>query len=149
MEVIDGPDYIKLLEGKVLCSPWLDVDQQRLNDFANCTGDRQWIHTDPERAATGPYQRTIAHGYLILALIPYFWKQSCQLPDIRMTLNYGLNRVRFPAPVSVGTRIRARFHIVEVSPVDGGTQARFVVTIERENQEKPACVAEVLTRFCT
>jgi acyl dehydratase len=92
---------------------------------------------------------TIAHGYLILALIPYFWKQSCQLPDIRMSLNYGLNRVRFPAPVSVGTRIRARFHIVEVSPVDGGTQARFVVTIERENQEKPACVAEVLTRFCT
>ena len=138
------------LIGEELVSPWLEIDQARVDEFASATDDPQWIHTDPVRAAAGPFGTTIAHGFLTLSLVvPLFEQALPELEGYGMTLNYGLNRVRFTAPVPVGSRIRGRFRIEDVEEVAFGKQARVAATIELEGQEKPACVAEALFRFLT
>lgn len=136
------------LVGQELVSPWLEISQERIDEFARATDDPQWIHTDPERAAAGPFGTTIAHGFLTLSLVvPLFGQALPAVAGYGMTLNYGLNRVRFTSPVPVGSRIRGRFRIEDVEAVAFGEQARVAVTIELEGQEKPACVAEALFRF--
>ena len=139
---------IQDLVGKELVSEWRAIEQDRIDLFARATDDPQWIHTDPERAAEGPFGTTIAHGFLTLSLtVPLFEEALPQLDGYRLSLNYGLNRVRFTSPVPVGSRIRGRFRVEAVEDVSGGQQATVAVTIEREGQEKPVCVAEALFRF--
>ena len=139
---------IEDLVGQELVSDWRAVEQERIDEFARATDDAQWIHTDPEAAAAGPFGTTIAHGFLTLSLVvPMFEQALPPLEGYGMTLNYGLNRVRFTAPVPVGSRIRGRFTVEAVEDVASGKQARVAATIELEGQEKPACVAEALFRF--
>jgi acyl dehydratase len=139
---------IRDLIGREFISDWLAIEQARIDDFAQATDDPQWIHTDPVRAAAGPFGTTIAHGFLTLSLVVTLFEQAIPpLEGYRLTVNYGLNRVRFPAPVPSGSRIRARFVVEDVEDVSGGEQARVAATIEREGQEKPVCVAEALFRF--
>lgn len=127
-------------------SAWIDVDQARIDRFAEATEDRQWIHVDPARAADGPFGATIAHGYLTLSLLAPFAYELLPV-DSSMTVNYGLDRVRFPAPVPAGSRIRATFQVADATPIDGGAQVKVAATIERDGGEKPVCVAELLFRF--
>ena len=139
---------IEQLVGEELVSAWRAVEQERIDEFARATDDGQWIHTDPEAAAAGPFGTTIAHGFLTLSLVvPMFAEALPPLEGYGMTLNYGLNRVRFTSPVPSGARIRGRFRIEDVEDVTGGKQARVAATIELEGHEKPACVAEALFRF--
>ena len=127
---------------------WFTVDQARINGFADDTEDHQWIHVDAERAAAGPFGATVAHGFLTLSLLPYFTSQLRQVEGIQMGINYGLNRVRFPAPVRVGSRLRARATMTELEPRDDGSvQLVTQVTIEIEDEAKPACVAELVSRY--
>ncbi|AIA02698.1 MaoC family dehydratase [Streptomyces noursei] len=128
-------------------SDWLAVDQKRIDLFAEATGDHQWIHVDEERAAAGPFGTTIAHGYLTLSLLPVLVPQLLRVDNVKMGINYGTNKVRFPATVPVGARLRARARIAEVTEVTGGVQLTTVVTVEREGGEKPVCVAESVSRF--
>jgi acyl dehydratase len=131
----------------VAVSEWLTISQEQINQFAQATGDHQWIHVDPERAAQGPFGTPIAHGFLTLSLIPRFMETSMQVLNVRMGVNYGLNKVRFISPVPVNSRLRAHLKLLEVLPVDnGGVQQAWEVTIEREGAVKPACVAEALVR---
>lgn len=127
-------------------SDWLLISQERINQFAEATNDHQWIHIDPERAATGPFGTTIAHGFLTLSLIADL-SPSLAVSGVRMGINYGLDRVRFMSPVPVDSRIRARSKLLSVHEIDGGVQLKSEVTIELEGVEKPACVAEMLTRL--
>ena len=147
--LVSGPDEVRALVGRELePTEWLEVTQARVDAFAACTGDHQWIHTDPERAAAGPFGGTIAHGFLTLSLVVPLWEQAARVEGFRLAVNYGLNRVRFPAPVPVGSRIRGRFEVLEVSELDGGGQQSVTrATIEREGSEKPVCVAELVLRF--
>ena len=136
------------LVGRELVSGWRAVEQARIDLFAEATDDPQWIHVDAERAAAGPFGGTIAHGFLTLSLVvPLFEEALPPLEGYGLTLNYGLNRVRFTAPVPSGSRIRGRFRVESVTDVAGGEQATVAVTIEREGEAKPACVAEALFRF--
>ena len=128
-------------------SPWLEVTQERIDAFAEVTEDRQSIHIDPERAADGPFGTTVAHGFLTLSLVVHFWNQVVPGADAQPTINYGVNRVRFPAPVPAGSRIRGRFRIEAVDEVAGGKQATIAATVERDGSERPVCVAELLLRF--
>ncbi|MFF4872320.1 MaoC family dehydratase [Streptomyces sp. NPDC090109] len=128
-------------------SDWLEVDQKRIDLFAEATGDHQWIHVDPERAAAGPFGTTIAHGYLTLSLLPVFVPQVLAVEGVRMGINYGTEKVRFPAPVPVGSRLRATAVLAKVEEVSGGVQVTAVVTVEREGSEKPVCVAESVSRY--
>jgi acyl dehydratase len=128
-------------------SEWTEVAQERVNLFADATGDHQWIHVDPERAAAGPFGGTIAHGFLTLSLLPQWTFALMHVEDASAAINYGLNRVRFPAPVPVGSRVRASYRIADVAEVEGGVQITTVATVEREGGEKPVCVAETLTRY--
>jgi acyl dehydratase len=128
-------------------SRWLEISQERVDAFAAATEDAQWIHTNRQRAAEGPFGTTIAHGFLTLSLLPELWFEVAGDGGYHLTVNYGVNRVRFPAPVPVGSRVRATFRIEEVESVDGGEQARIAATIVREGQEKPVCVAELVFRF--
>lgn len=133
--------------GEVLgTSEWLLVDQARIDQFADATGDHQWIHVDAERAAAGPFGSTVAHGLLTLSLLPWFYADAYRVDDVRMGLNYGFNKVRFPAPVPVGSRLRAQFRLLSFEPVEGGAQLVVEVTVEREGATKPVCVAESVTR---
>lgn len=125
---------------------WVTIDQERINQFADATGDHQWIHVDENMAKQGPFGKTIAHGFLTLSLIPAI-APGVIPPGIKMAINYGCDRVRFISPVTVGSRVRARSKIQDVSEVAGGVQVKTEVTIELEGGEKPACVAETLTRF--
>ena len=135
------------LVGEVLgSSDWLGVDQERIDRFAAATGDDQWIHVDPVRAAAGPFGTTVAHGYLTLSLIPAMVRTAFKLGDVRMAVNYGLNRVRFPAPVPVGSRLRGHFKLLSFENIAGGAQLIVEVTVEREGQSKPVCVAESVAR---
>ncbi len=127
-------------------SAWLDVSQQRIGMFAAATDDPQWIHTDPERAADGPFGTTIAHGFLTLSLCVPLMQNALALTDYGMGVNYGVNRVRFPAPVPSGSRVRARFTVQSVDEVPGGEQAVVLATVECEGVEKPVCVAELVLR---
>jgi acyl dehydratase len=126
-------------------SRWLEVTQERIDAFADATDDHQFIHVDPERAAQGPFGTTIAHGYLTLSLLIPLWNDVYQQDGAG--INYGLNRLRFPAPVPSGSRIRARFRVEALDEIPGGAQARIAATVEREGQEKPVCVAELLLRL--
>ncbi|MER0246453.1 MaoC family dehydratase [Streptomyces sp. HSW2009] len=129
-------------------SEWLEVDQRRIDLFAEATGDHQWIHVDPQRAATGPFGTTIAHGYLTLALVPAFFPQLLRVEGVRMGVNYGVNKVRFPAPVPVGSRLRATGQITEAVAVPDGIQLTTVLTIERAGGgDRPVCVAESVSRY--
>ena len=128
-------------------SEWLEVTQARIDGFAEATGDDQWIHVDPEKAAQGPFGTTIAHGFLTLSLLVKFqYETRPERGEFRMGINYGVNKVRFPAPVPVGSRIRAHFEVIEVSEVEGGIQVVTKGTVEREDEEKPVCVAEMVSR---
>ena len=127
-------------------SDWITVDQQRINRFAEATGDHQWIHLDVERAATGPFGTTIAHGFLTLSLLPEMSASAFEVRDTRMGVNYGLDRVRFPAPVPSGSKLRGRFKLLKYEPLEGGAQLTVEVTMEREGSSKPVCVAESLAR---
>lgn len=129
-------------------SSWIEIPQERIDAFAEATDDRQWIHVDPERAAQGPFGSTIAHGYLTLSLLPVASYEVIPREG-RMSINYGLNRVRFPAPVPVGSRVRATFEVGAVDEVDGGAQVTMTATVEREGGTKPVCVAEVVFRYYT
>ena len=125
-------------------SEWLEVTQDRVDAFADATGDHQWIHVDVERAASGPFGGTIAHGYLTLSLIPYLGSQVFSLETPGAKLNYGVNKVRFPSPVRVGSRIRSHVVMGEVTDLPTGKQLTFRHTIEIEGHDKPACVAETV-----
>ncbi len=127
-------------------SDWIAVDQARIDQFAAVTGDDQWIHIDPVRAAAGPFGATVAHGFLTLSLLPVMVRTAFRVADVRMTVNYGLNRVRFPAPVPVGSRLRGHFKLMTVEAVPGGVQIVSEVTMEREGHTKPVCVAESVLR---
>jgi acyl dehydratase len=128
-------------------SPWHEVTQEQVNMFADATGDRQWIHVDPQRAAAGPFGGPVAHGFLTLSLAPLLVAEVLKVADASVTINYGLNRVRFPAPLPVGGRVRADVTCTGVDDVPGGLQATFIVTFEREGGTKPVCVAELLLRY--
>jgi acyl dehydratase len=127
-------------------SEWLSIDQQRVDAFAAVTGDDQWIHVDPRRAAAGPFGTTVAHGFLTLSLLPVMVRTAFTLGDARMTVNYGLNRVRFPAPVPVGSRVRGHFKLIAFEAIAGGAALQVEVTIEREGHSKPVCVAQSVLR---
>ncbi|MFF9505308.1 MaoC family dehydratase [Streptomyces sp. NPDC014656] len=126
---------------------WTTVDQRRIDLFAEATGDRQWIHVDPERAATGPFEATIAHGFLTLSLLPVLVKQVYRTEGVAMAVNYGLNKVRFMHPVRVGSKVRASVHLLAVEEVAAGHQVVSRVTVEIDGVDKPACVAETVTRL--
>ena len=133
---------------EVAVSDWLEVTQERINQFAESTEDRQWIHVDPDRAAReSPFKETIAHGFLTLSLLSELGKRAMSVGGVRMGLNYGLNRVRFVSPVPAGSRIHGRFTLATVGEIKGGVQATWSVTVEREGGEKPCCVAEWLVRY--
>ena len=127
---------------------WLEIDQERVNTFADATGDHQWIHIDAERAKSGPFGRTIAHGFLTLSLVPYLVAEMREMRNVRMGVNYGLNKVRFPAPVPVGSRVRATTSVVSVDRLDEhSAQVVTRVTLEIEGSGKPGCVAETVSRI--
>ncbi|MCM3870891.1 MAG: MaoC family dehydratase [Pyrinomonadaceae bacterium] len=135
---------------EVAVSEWLDVTQERINQFAEATGDRQWIHIDPERAVReSPFKGTIAHGFLTLSLLSELAQLAVSVGGVRMGINYGLNRVRFISPVPAGARIRGRFTLTGMEVIQGGAQATWSVTVEREGGHKPCCVAEWLVRYYT
>jgi acyl dehydratase len=128
-------------------SDWLAIDQPRIDAFAQATGDQQWIHVDPVRAAASPFGATVAHGFLTLSLVPMLSKASFQIGDVRMGVNYGVNRVRFPSPVRVGSRVRGVFALQSWAPLAGGAHLVILATIELEGSAKPACVAETVSRY--
>ncbi len=132
---------------EVAVSDWVEVTQEQVNRFAEATGDHQWIHIDPERAKAGPFGAPIAHGFLTLSMLPVFFASAFKIEQTRMGVNYGLNKVRFTAPVPVGSRLRARMTLLEAQPIDqGGLQMTWSVAVEREGADKPVCVAESLVR---
>jgi len=139
-----------LVGQEVGVSDWVDITQERVNAFGASTNDEQWIHTDPQRAAQeSPYGGTVAHGFLTLSLLPGLLQDAVFMEDMRMGLNYGLDKVRFPAPVPVGSRVRGRVSLRSVTPVAGGHQLAWDITVECEGGGKPACVAEFLMRRYT
>ncbi|MGD2047590.1 MAG: MaoC family dehydratase [Gemmatimonadota bacterium] len=148
-------DVLSELEGQVgketFVGDWVEVDQERIDEFADATGDHQWIHVDVERAEReSPYEATVAHGFLTLSMLPMLTRAGGEqptYPGVRLSVNYGLNRVRFPAPVRAGSRIRARSTLKEVKEVSGGLQLVRLVTVDVEGMEKPACVAESVSRL--
>jgi acyl dehydratase len=148
MKTFQSLDEFPALVGQeVAVSDWLTITQAQVNQFAEATGDYQWIHVDVERARAGPFGAPIAHGFLTLSLLPKFFEASMEIVGSRMGVNYGLNRVRFMAPVPVGSRLRARMLLLACEPIDkDGMQMTWQVTIEREGAEKPVCVAESIAR---
>ncbi|NUP47771.1 MAG: MaoC family dehydratase [Catenulispora sp.] len=137
-----GPDPVDLGH-----SAWLEITQERVNTFADATDDHQWIHTDPERAATGPFGGAIAHGYLTLSLLIPLWTELLEVEGVGMKVNYGLNKVRFPSPVRVGAKIRAAGTVASVTEVRGGVEVVVDLTVEIDGQNRPACVAQAVYRF--
>lgn len=123
---------------------WLQVSQERVNAFGAATNDEQWIHTDPERARSGPFGGTIVHGYLTLSLLPYFVQQAVQIDDVGLMVNYGIDKLRFPAPVPVGSRVRLRIRLVDAQDKMGGVLFRLATVMEVEGQAKPGLAADVL-----
>ena len=147
---IESVDDLRGLSGQeVAVSDWFEVTQERINLFAEATEDRQWIHTEPERAAReSPFKTTIAHGFLTLSLLSELMKRALSVGGVRMGINYGLNRVRFVSPVPAGARIRGRFTLAEIEDIKGGIQATWNVQVERDGGgDKPCCIAEWLVRY--
>ncbi len=148
MRVFDSLDDIRAAAGTELgVSGWHVVTQQQIDDFATATGDHQWIHTDVERAAAGPFGTTIAHGFLTLSLTPTLLHEIYEVRGVGMAINYGANRVRFPAPLPSGSRVRVRARLESVDDVAGGVQVVTHVEIERDGGDKPCCVADLVSRF--
>lgn len=146
MKVFRGIDEVEKAVGTHLgYSDWHTVTQEQIDLFAKATGDHQWIHVDPVKAATGPFQATIAHGYLTLSLVPMFVSQIYQIEGLKMGVNYGSNKVRFPSAVPVGSRLRAGAELLSLTHGGAGYQSVVGVTIERESHDKPCCVAEVVS----
>jgi acyl dehydratase len=146
--IINGPDDLRDRLGTHLgYSDWLEIDQDRVNEFADATGDHQWIHVDPVRATQGPFGAPIAHGYLTLSLSNYFLPQIVEVRGFEAGVNYGVDKVRFPSPVKVGQRVRAGAELVSIDEVKGGLQTTIRITIEGEGTDKPACVIESLSRW--
>jgi acyl dehydratase len=147
--VFQSPSELAPAVGRHLgYSDWLEITQERVDLFADATGDHQWIHVDPDRARTGPFGGTIAHGYLTLSLVNLFLPQILEVRGISMGVNYGADRLRFPAPVRVGARVRGGGELLKVEDVKGGAvQATVRVTVEVENGDRPACVVETISRF--
>lgn len=146
IHILNDRDEITAAAGTELgVSSWIEMNQDRIDMFADATGDRQWIHVDPERAADGPFGSTIAHGYLTLSMLPFLGAQVYAFAGDRARVNYGLNRVRFMAPVTVGSRIRNRVEMLEVRDIEKGQQVTIQHTVEIEGSEKPACIAETVT----
>jgi acyl dehydratase len=149
-EIASLAELKKLIGQEVAVSDWVEITQERVNLFAEATGDHQWIHLDAERSRReSPYGGTVAHGFLTLSLLPMLMGASIRMLDVRMGVNYGLNKVRFPAPVPVGSRIRARMTLLSVEDIPDGAQVIWNVTMEREGGEKPVCVAESISRRYT
>ncbi len=148
MRVIESLSELKTLIGQeVAVSNWVEITQDRVNRFAEATGDLQWIHIDVEKSRKeSPFGGTVAHGFLTLSLLPMLMADAVSMPDVKMGVNYGLNKVRFPAPVPVGSRLRARMLLQTVEDIPGGAQTTWQVTIEREGSDKPVCVAESISR---
>jgi acyl dehydratase len=150
MRTITGLDELRNAEGEVLgTSDWHEVTQEDVDTFADVTGDHQWIHVDPERARQTPFGGTIAHGYYTLSLAPRLSDQILRLDGFAFGLNYGLNKVRFPAPVPVGSRVRMTCKLAKLEDIPGGAQVTFENTFEVEGGDKPVCVAESLARVYT
>lgn len=151
MRIFNSVDELAALKGQSIgCSEWVTITQEAVNLFADATGDHQWIHVDLERAAAGPFGTTIAHGYMTLALLPRLTQQIYRVDGVKMAINYGLNKVRFPAPVPVGSKIRAETSVVDVADVGGGAQqVTLSTTVSIEGAAKPACVAESIARYLT
>ncbi len=148
MRVFRNAEEFTAATGEVLgTSDWLEIDQDRIDTFADATGDHQWIHVDPDKAATGPFGTTIAHGYLTLSLIPFLSWQTFTVEGSKMGVNYGLNKVRFINPVKVGSRVRATATLSEVTEVPGGLQVVVIQNIEIDGVDKPACIAETVSRI--
>jgi acyl dehydratase len=149
MRVFNGVDELKAAIGEPLgSSDWLTVEQKQIDTFADATGDHQWIHVDAEKAKGGPFGTTIAHGFLTLSLAPVFGWQVYRVENVKMGINYGLNKVRFTSPVPVGSRLRGSYQFVDVSETkDGAVQVTTAVTVEIEGSERPACVAETVVRL--
>jgi acyl dehydratase len=149
MRIFERPQDLKAAVGETLgASDWLEITQERIDLFAEATGDHQWIHVDPDRAAAGPFGRTIAHGYLTLSLVNLFLPQILEVRGISMGVNYGSDKLRFPAPVPVGSRVRGRGELLEVEETnDGGVQAKIRVTVEIEGGRRPGCVVETISRY--
>jgi acyl dehydratase len=147
--------YAKLAEleldvgGDPAVSDWIEITQKRIDLFADATGDHQWIHVDPERAKAGPFGTTIAHGFMTLSLLPEMAASAIRVDDVRMGVNYGLNKVRFPAPVPSGSRVRGHFKLLKFEHLEGGAQLTYEVRMEREGSDKPVCVAESVGRRFT
>lgn len=148
VEIPAVQDLRELAGKEVGVSDWMEVTQELVNQFAEATGDHQWIHVDPERAKReSSYGRTIAHGYFTLSLAPKFRSEILEVKNKRMTINYGLNKVRFPAPLPVGEKVRMRARLEAVEEIKGGLQTTWTLTFEVSNQDKPACVAEAIYRY--
>ncbi len=144
---LDVKDLEAQVGREIAVSPWCVVTQDRIDRFAEATEDRQWIHVDRERAAAGPFKTTVAHGFLTLSLLARLAELSFATRDLRLAVNYGLNKVRFTAPVPSGSRVRARFALAKLEAIEGGAQLTWNATIEREGSEKPCLVAEWLVRY--
>ncbi len=146
--VFDSPDALLTAIGDDLgASEWVTVEQDRIDGFADATGDHQWIHVDPEAAAAGPFGATIAHGYLTLALTNQFLPEIVRVDNVSMGINYGANKVRFPQPVVVGSRVRGHAVLTAAEEINGGVQAVITITVEIEGNPKPACIVESVSRF--
>lgn len=146
--IYSSAEQLLAAEGQDLgATEWIEIDQARVNLFAEATGDHQWIHVDPVRAASGPFGGCIAHGYLTLSLVNLFLPQLIQVDNLRMGVNYGCDRVRFPAPVKVGARIRGRGEVVRVEQVGAAVQATVRVSVEIEGGERPGCVVDTISRY--
>ena len=140
-------EFPALVGQEVAVSDWLTITQAQINQFAEATGDHQWIHVDEEKAKAGPFGAPIAHGFLTLSLLPKFYETAMTIVESRMGVNYGLNKVRFMAPVPVGSRLRARMKLLQCEAIDNdGMQMTWQVTMEREGAAKPVCVAESMVR---
>ncbi len=145
---VDTLDDLSSFVGKELgTSSWIEVDQARINTFADATDDHQWIHVDPDRAKDGPFGKTIAHGYLTLALLAPMWIDILEVRDVTTKVNYGLNKVRFPSPVPSGSKVRARATLAAIEPIRGGAQLTVDAVVEHEGGDKPACVAQMVLRY--
>jgi acyl dehydratase len=148
MRTINGLEELKAAEGETLgTSDWHEVTQQDIDAFADVTGDHQWIHVDPERAKETPFGGTIAHGYYTVALAPALGAQIMDFQGFAFALNYGLDRVRFPAPLKVGSRVRCTIKLAEVTDIPGGAQVKLEHTFEASDGDKPVCISEALARF--
>lgn len=148
MREIHNLTELKSLVGQdVATSDWVEISQQRINTFAEATGDLQWIHIDVERSKReSPFGGPIAHGFLTLSLLPMLMQNAITMSDVKMGVNYGLNKVRFVSPVPAGSRVRAKMHLLSIEDIKDGAQMTWEVTIEREGSDKPACVAESISR---